>query len=109
MKRSRTNDYHTPLLAAIHEAATDLAPSGVVKKRTLRELDALCLTRVPPLAPEQIKELRGREGVSQAVLASYVNVTPNAVSQWERGEKRPAGAALKMLWLAINGGLDAIR
>jgi putative transcriptional regulator len=106
---SEQSHYRSPLQAAIHEAATDLSISGLVTKQTMRELDVLCLTSVSALGAEQIKALRTREGVSQAVLARYVNVTPNAVSQWERGEKRPSGSALKMLWLAMNKGLDAIR
>ena len=109
MKKTQEGRYGSRLLAAIHESAEDLSRSGVVTKRTLRELDAMCLTLVPALDPAGIRALREREGVSQAVLARYINVTPNAVSQWERGEKRPAGATLKMLWLAINGGLDSIR
>ena len=38
-------------------------------------------------------------GEGQTVFANYLNVTPNLVSKWERGEKRPSGPALKPgLW-----------
>ena len=53
----------------------------------MREFDALCLTPVTPMAPEEIKALREREQVSHPVFASYLNVRKDAVSKWERGEK----------------------
>lgn len=40
--------------------------------------------------------------------AGRVNVTTGLVSQWERGEKRPAGPALKLLTLVREKGLAAI-
>jgi putative transcriptional regulator len=49
-----------------------------------------------------------RERVSQAVFARYLNVTTGLISQWERGEKRPAGASLKLLNLVDRRGLAAI-
>ncbi len=73
-----------------------------------RELNALCLAPVEPLAPEQIRALREREQVSQPVLARYLNVRKDAVSKWERGEKRPDGPSLKLLNLVKAKGLHAI-
>jgi putative transcriptional regulator len=35
-------------------------------------------------------------------------VTKGLVSQWERGEKKPVGASLKLLTLVRQKGLDAI-
>ena len=53
-----------------------------------------------PLRPGGIRALRECEGASQAVFARYLNVTTGLVSQWERGEKHPQGASLKLLrWL----------
>jgi putative transcriptional regulator len=77
----------------------------MMDKRTLREFDELCLTPVQPLAPEEIRSLRLREGASQAVFARYLNVTTGLVSQWERGERRPAGSSLKLLSLVAHKGL----
>jgi hypothetical protein len=48
------------------------------------------------------------ERVSQTVFANYLNVTPNLVSKWERGEKRPSGPALKLLSLVEKRGLAAV-
>ena len=48
------------------------------------------------------------ENASQAVFARYLNVTAGLVSQWERGEKRPRGASLKLLTLVAKNGLGAV-
>ncbi len=77
-------------------------------KQTLRGFDELCLTPVRPMTAADIRALRTRERVSQAVFARYLNVTTGLISQWERGEKRPAGASLKLLNLVDRHGLAAI-
>lgn len=105
---TRLKTPRSDVLGAVHEAASDLHDAGVMTKRTLRRFDALCLTPVEPLDAEAIRALRERERVSQAVLARHLNVTTGLVSQWERGEKRPSGASLKLLTLARQNGLAAI-
>jgi len=96
------------ILASVHEAAADLHKAGLLGKATMREFNALCLAPVEPLAPEEIRALRERENVSQPVFAHYLNVRKDAVSKWERGEKRPDGPSLKLLNLVKNKGLAAI-
>jgi len=49
-----------------------------------------------------------REHVNQSVVANYLNVTASLVSKWERGEKRPAGASLKLLSLVEKRGLATV-
>ncbi|MYE82544.1 MAG: DNA-binding transcriptional regulator [Gammaproteobacteria bacterium] len=100
--------YTSEALAAVHEAALGMTEAGVMAKRTMRVFDEMCLTPVEDIAPEQIREIRLRENASQAVFARYLNVTTGLVSQWERGEKRPRGASLKLLTLVAKNGLDAV-
>ena len=100
--------YRSEALAAVHETASGLHEAGVMDKRTLRRFDELCLTPVRPIGPDEIRALREHERVSQAVLARHLNVTTGLVSQWERGEKRPAGPSLKLLTLVREKGLAAI-
>jgi putative transcriptional regulator len=95
-------------LAAIHEMVSDLYAAGMVDKQTMREFDEGCLTPVREFTPEEIQALREREQVSQAVFAHYLNVSKDSVSKWERGEKHPAGPALKLLSLIEKKGLAAI-
>lgn len=95
-------------MASVHETAEGLHESGVMNKRTMRQFDELCLTPVKPLQPEEIRALRQRERASQAVFARHLNVTIGLVSQWERGEKHPQGASLKLLSLVAKKGLESI-
>ena len=103
-----TRQYKSEALAAAHEAALGMTEAGVMSKRTMKVFDERCLTPVEDMAPERIREIRLRENASQAVFARYLNVTTGLVSQWERGEKRPRGASLKLLTLVAKNGLGAV-
>ena len=103
-----TKRYKSEAMAAVHETALGLTEAGVMEKRTMKAFDEMCLTPVEEMTPEDIRELRIREHASQAVFARYLNVTTGLVSQWERGEKRPRGASLKLLTLVAKNGLGAV-
>ncbi|MGH6929525.1 MAG: helix-turn-helix domain-containing protein [Dongiaceae bacterium] len=100
--------YRTKALAAVHETALGLHEAGAIDRRTMATFDEMCLTPVEELSPDQIRKIRVRERASQAVFARYLNVTTGLVSQWERGEKRPRGASLKLLTLVAKKGLAAV-
>ncbi len=100
--------YGSEALAAVHEVALGLAEAGTMDKRRLRGFDALCLTPVEPFSPTEIRALRLRENASQAVSTRHLNVTTGLVRQWERGEKQPSGAALKLLTVVARKGLQAV-
>ena len=53
--------------------------------------------------------MREHVGVSQAVLAGFLSVAVNTFSQWERCERRPTGAALKLLHVVRSKGLELVR
>ena len=104
MMKSYKSDAHP----AVNEAVLGLAEAGVMPKQTMKVFDDLCPTLVEELSPERIRAIRIRENASQAVVARYMNVTAGLVSQWERGQKRPRGASLKLLALVEKYGLDAV-
>ena len=108
MATAKSKRTDSGILASVHETAAGLHKVGVIDKATMREFDALCLTPVQPLSPEEIRSLREREQVSQPVFAHYLNVRKDAVNKWERGEKRPDGPSLKLLNLVKAKGLQAI-
>jgi putative transcriptional regulator len=95
-------------MAAIHETMAALHDAGAIDKQTMRRFDEACLTPIRPLKPGEIKAIREREHVSQSVFATYLNVTSSLVSKWERGEKKPSGASLKLLSLVEKNGLAAV-
>jgi putative transcriptional regulator len=95
-------------MAAVHETMTALREVGAIDKQTMRRFDEACLTPIRPLKPNEIRAIRERERVSQAVFAHYLNVTTSLVSKWERGQKRPSGASLKLLSLVQKNGLTVV-
>jgi len=90
----------------VHRTATDFHQAGVLSKKTMREFDESCLTPIKNFAAHDIARLRRREDASQAVFAHHLGVSVNLISQWERGEKKPQGASLKLLALVEKNGLD---
>lgn len=101
-------NYKSEIFAVIHETASDLYEIGLIDKQTMKRFDENCLTPVEKLTPEQIKTIREDNCASQAVFARYLNVSTGLVSQWERGEKSPGGASLKLLSLVKKKGLQCI-
>ena len=106
--KQMSKKYRSDALAAIHETMEALHDVGAINKRTMRHFDEACLTPVRELKPEEIKAIREREHVSQTVFANYLNVTKSLVSKWERGEKKPSGASLKLLSLVEKKGLATV-
>ncbi|MDR2212341.1 MAG: type II toxin-antitoxin system RelE/ParE family toxin [Pseudomonadales bacterium] len=100
--------YRSEALASIHETMLALHDIGAIGKQTLREFDASCLAPIEPMTPQRIRALREREKLSQPVFALYMNVTRNLVSDWERGVKKPGGAALRLLTLIEKQGIEVL-
>ena len=106
MKKNKA--YRSEAAAAIHETAAGLYDSGIIDKQTMREFDESCLTPIHEFTAAEIRALREREQVSQTVFAHHLNISKDSISQWERGEKRPAGPSLKLLSLIKRKGLASI-
>ena len=96
------------MLSAVHETARGLHRAGVLDVKTMREFDALCLPRLKPYTPNQIRRLRERSRASQAVFAAYLNTSVSTVQKWECGQKQPNGPSLKLLSLVEKKGLQAL-
>jgi putative transcriptional regulator len=77
-------------------------------KITLRHLGPESAPKVAPMTAAQIRALRERANMSQAVFAHHLNLTVGYVSQLERGAKQPTGAALALLDVIRRKGIEAI-
>ena len=53
-----------------------------------------------------LKERRCAAGLTQAALAATMNVSPQAVGKWERGEGYPNASQLPELAKALNCSID---
>jgi len=101
MKRSRIID-------EMRDTAAGLARAGVLGKHTMKEFDVLSLAPVRELSARQIRAIRAKSRMSQAVFAAVLNTSVSTVQKWEIGEKRPSGPSLKLLDVIHRKGIDAV-
>ena len=94
------------LLFEAHEMAKSLHKVGAMDAITMRQFDALCLPEIHELSAAKIKKLRKETGMSQPIFANVINVSTATVKQWERGERKPSGAALKLLFVIKKNGIE---
>lgn len=77
-----------------------------------KSLRTVTLPRPPaPFTGLAVKRVRTRLRASQAVFASYLNVSAKLVQAWEAGRRRPEGPALVLLHIAETqpGVLETLR
>lgn len=101
------------LAKVLLETADGMRKAGLLDKAThekitLRHLGPQTTPKVTPMTGAQIRKLRARAKMSQAVFARYLNLTVGYVSQLERGTKQPTGAALALLNVIERKGIDAL-
>src|SRR5258706_3087896 len=103
----------TRLTKALLETAQDMRRAGIlaepayakITKRHLGEQDS---PTAHPMSGNEIRAIRERARMSQAVFAHHLNVTPGYVSQLEPVANRPTGAALVLLNVIARKGIAAI-
>jgi putative transcriptional regulator len=98
---------------AFMETAEDMEKAGLLdrgtyEKITMRHLGPGKLPERAPITPAQIRAMRERANMSQAVFARHLNLTVGYISQLERGTKQPTGAALALLDVIQRKGIEAI-
>ncbi len=99
---------HDSILSVVHETAKGLRNAGIMDEMTMREFDALCLPLTKTYQPQEIRQIRLRYRVSQAVFAAYLNVSKTSVASWESGGKKPGPTAVKLLNLVDRKGIEAV-
>jgi Predicted transcriptional regulator len=67
------------------------------EKLTLRTNSLALPPRIKPLKAGEIAAIRGQLAVSQAVFARLLNVPKVTEISWEKGRRKPTGAALRLL------------
>lgn len=93
---------------ALLATAQGLHKAGGLNMTTMREIEAICLPPVKQYTAQQIKRLRLKNEVSQAVFAAYLNTSPSTIQKWEAGQKSPNGPSLKLLNLVDQQGLNIL-
>ncbi len=113
MAKKRITKKVSPLAKALLETADDMRKIGLMdraghEKITLRHLGASGAPKTALLTGRQIRAMRQRANLSQAVFARYLNLTVGYVSQLERGAKQPTGATLALLNVIKRRGIEVI-
>lgn len=70
------------------------------RKMTMRTTRIALPRRVKTIQPEEVREIRQRLKMSQAVFARLLNVPVVTEASWEAGRRNPSGAALRLLQIA---------
>jgi DNA-binding transcriptional regulator YiaG len=94
-----------------HRGSRDRSRARTARVRATNrpcEFDALCLPTVHELSPKQIRGLRTRTHMSQAVLAALLNTSTSTVQKWEISAQRPSGPSLKLLDILWRKGVEAL-
>ena len=65
-------------------------------KKKLRS-NVIEIQPVPNYAPEQIKDIRAKLGLTQGLMGGIVGVSPKTIEAWEIGFRRPSGSAMRVL------------
>lgn len=94
---------------SLTQTLLDAAKELGLKKATIDKLEAFNIPVVTVLSPKEIKKLRRDIQASQGVFAALLNVNPSTVQKWEQGSVKPQNAALKLLHVLRNHGVDALR
>lgn len=92
---------------AIVEMATSLYKVGAIDQIELNEF-TIKIPKLKKFNKKEIKRIRLKEKVNQAVFAKLLNISLATVKRWEQGDSCPSGASLKLLNLVFSHGLDAI-
>lgn len=106
----KRNSEEARMLRELLETAEDLNSYGVLSKPDMAFMRALCV-EPPEYPPERVVSVRTRVAkMSQAVFASFLNVSVSTVQKWESpsADKHPSGAAAKLLQLVESKGVDAL-
>lgn len=104
---------HSRIRRDINEMANDFYAIGLLDAQTHAKITMRSSTEddfkpVEPLSGLEIRAIREKARLSQAVFARRLHVTPSYVSKLERGEKAPAGPTLVLLDVLRRKGFEAL-
>lgn len=85
------------LVGSVEALANHLSGKNKV---TLRTKAVAMPPRVKPMSPAQVRAIRKKLNVSQPVFAAMMNIPSITAASWERGRRKPTGAALRLLDIA---------
>ena len=106
MKTNIEKTTRKPVEIPFNEADLLKSVTGFVEQvkagttKNLRITDVAVPPRLPARSAADVRRLRESLGVSQAAFAGFLNVPARTVISWENSQRKPSGAALKLLDIA---------
>ena len=97
MKNTEIEFNANDLLSSVEEVRDHVTGK---RKVTLRTTQVRLPDPAPLITPEDIAEARHALNVSQPVFAQLLNVPTVTAVSWEKGRRKPSGAALRLLQIA---------
>ncbi|MDB6021776.1 MAG: transcriptional regulator [Pedosphaera sp.] len=94
MKRKEIEFNAEDLVSSVEALAQHAAGK---QKLTLRTKALTLPPAIKPIKAQEIVAIRERLAVSQAVFARLLNVPKVTEISWEKGRRKPTGAALRLL------------
>lgn len=94
MKRKEIEFNTEDLVTSVEALARHAADN---EKLTLRTRTLTLPPPIKPIGAKEIVAIRKTCGVSQAVFARLLNVPRVTQISWEKGRRKPTGAALRLL------------
>lgn len=76
---------------------------------SMRKFDELKYPLPKQYNAADIKKIRNKIHVSQAVLAHILNIKPTTLQKWEMGINKPNGASARLLQLIDKKGKEVIQ
>ena len=83
-----------------------MSQTSLIDKKRIEKLNIL--KEAPNYSANDIKLLRKKYHLSQAVLAAVINTSISTVQKWEIGRKNPSGPSLKLLNILETKGLAVL-
>ncbi|MDP8305866.1 MAG: helix-turn-helix domain-containing protein [Candidatus Chlorobium antarcticum] len=96
------------ILDIAHDMAKGLFRVGAMDEVTLRDVEALCLPQKKAFQADDIRRIRLANNMSQAAFAAMLGIGKTTIQQWEQGQKRPGGAAKRLLDVIERKGLAVL-
>ena len=97
MKKSEIQFDPDVFLSAVQDIA---AHATKKRKLTLRTTSVLIPKAAPEISPDEIVATREALNLSQPLFAKLLNVPTVTAISWEKGRRKPSGAALRLLQIA---------
>jgi putative transcriptional regulator len=96
--KAKTIEFGGDDLVRSVEEVRDRIAAG--RKHTLKVTRIKSPRPAPEVSAHDVERLRSRLRVSQATFAAMLNVPTVTAISWEKGRRKPSGAALRLLQIA---------